>query len=52
MKKYIKPDCEIIEMNIENGLLAASDPKSYDETGDGKWNAPQRPRLYYDEEEE
>lgn len=50
MEKYIKPACKLVNVDMENSLLAAS-PTLNDTEGDGKWNAPHK-RYYFDEEEE
>lgn len=56
MKRYIKPECEIIEVQMEGHLLEVS-PNAYnDEVGDaedGAWLAPKRPSatsIWGDEE--
>lgn len=51
MKRYIKPECEIVRMDATNTLLSGS--TFINEPGDGKWHAPQRGGYYddYDDEE-
>ncbi len=40
MKKYIKPECEIIDVLMENHILQMSEV--HDEEGNGIWLAPEK----------
>lgn len=62
MKRYIKPECEIIEISVEGHLLGLSNGENalndevadQDEFGAVQWFAPRRERsgsLWDDDEE-
>lgn len=45
MRKYIKPESEVVELVMESQILAASgqsEPVIGNEAGDGIWRAPKR----------
>lgn len=59
MKKYIKPETEILEIQSESHILAGSiqgdepAPDMNEELGDGVWHAPQRkPASIWSDDEE
>lgn len=50
METYIKPSCEIIKMNVENELLAASQWYE-EEVGDREQHTPMIPYEILEEED-
>ncbi len=42
MKKYIKPTCETIDIQVEGHILNPSPTGYKDEKGNGVWLAPKR----------
>ena len=40
MERYIKPNCNIIKLDISNTILAGSDPGVGNTEGDQVWTAP------------
>lgn len=45
MKKYIQPEINVMEMELESQLCAASEIRIGDEPVDGPSLAPSRPRF-------
>lgn len=58
MKKYIKPNCEVVEYSMETAMLAASGiNNTYEEEGDGiqrapKYDLPEMESVWGDDTEE
>ncbi len=47
MKRYIKPECQLVELKMESLLQNASEPEINDEVGNGQWMAPRPSRPVY-----